>query len=71
MSERLENVKQVAERLGVSEKFVRRHSLEMGGFKLGSHLRFRPTLVDSYVDARSLDPSRRSGKVVKRLRATG
>lgn len=56
MSDRLETVKDVAERLAVSEKFVRRHALDLGAVRVGSHLRFTRSGVDAYLASRSLSP---------------
>jgi len=69
----IDNVAGVAAYLGVSTKFVRRHALELGASKVGAHLRFRRSRVDSYLDAGSL--SARRGAVtctpIKRSTATG
>jgi len=58
MSDHLLDVGAVAEYLGVSTKFVRRHALELGGVKVGSNLRFRRADVDSYLQSNRLAPRR-------------
>lgn len=52
---RLWNISETAEYLSVSTKFVRRHARELGGFRVGSHLRFRPTAIESYLERNRLD----------------
>lgn len=54
MSDRLLDVAAVAEFLGVSQKFIRRHAAELGGVKVGSHLRFRRADVDHYLEVNRL-----------------
>ncbi len=54
VSDRLLNVEECADFLGVSTKFVRRHAVELGASKVGSHLRFRRADVDAYLEARRL-----------------
>jgi excisionase family DNA binding protein len=55
MSDRLIDVPGVAAYLDVSEKFVRRHALELGAVKVGSHLRFRRADIDHYLEVNRLD----------------
>lgn len=49
------DVPAVAAYLDVSSKFVRRHALDLGGVKVGSHLRFSRGDVDRYLQANRLD----------------
>lgn len=53
--DRLMTVGEVAAFLQVAEIFVYRHAKEMGAFKVGSHVRFRKTRVDEWLDSRVLD----------------
>ena len=55
MSEHLLDVPGVASYLDVSEKFVRRHALELGAVNVGSHLRFRRADIDHYLQVNRLD----------------
>jgi excisionase family DNA binding protein len=61
MTDHLLDVPGVAAYLDVSQKFVRRHALELGGVKVGSHLRFRPADIDRY-----LQDNRLEGRVASR-----
>jgi excisionase family DNA binding protein len=61
MTERLWTVDETAAYLGVSTKFCRRHAVELGAMKVGSHLRFRPSSVERYLESRSLSPRRGRG----------
>jgi len=65
----IDTVSAVAEYLCVSEKFVRRHALELRASKVGAHLRFRRADVDAYLDAQRLEPHRR--EAVTPLRRLG
>jgi excisionase family DNA binding protein len=58
MSDHLLDVPGVAAYLDVSEKFVRRHALELGAIKIGSHLRFTRADVDRYLEKHRLAPVR-------------
>jgi excisionase family DNA binding protein len=53
-TERLLTVEEVADLLSVAPSFVYRHSCEMGAFKLGSHLRFRPGRLEEWLESTRL-----------------
>ena len=55
MTPPLDDVRDVAAYLRVSEKFVRRHALELGGVKVGPFLRFDRAEVARYLEGRRLD----------------
>jgi excisionase family DNA binding protein len=61
--ERLLSAREVAERLGISERWVRDHATRRNpripAVKLGSLLRFRWADVEQFVTAQMTDPSRR------------
>lgn len=48
-------VSEVAAFLQVAEIFVYRHAREMGASKVGSHLRFRRSRVEEWLDERVID----------------
>jgi excisionase family DNA binding protein len=50
------DVRKTAERLDVSEKFVRRHAMELGAVRVGRLLRFRPSEVERYIRGQRLGP---------------
>lgn len=50
-------VSEVAASLQVAEIFVYRHAREMGASKVGSHLRFRRSMVEEWLDERVIDPA--------------
>ena len=60
-SDRLLCAREVAERLGVSERWVRDHAIrrtpQLPVIKLGSLLRFRPADVDDFVERQRDDHS--------------
>lgn len=55
MTDRLWSVGETARHLAVSERFVRRHAVELGGLKVGGLLRFRLAEVEAYLEGRRLD----------------
>jgi len=61
--ERLYSAREVAERLGVSERWVRDHATRrnprISAVKLGPLLRFRWRDVEEFVAAQTTDPARR------------
>ncbi len=63
LRERLMNAREVADRLGVSERWVRDHttrrSPKIRAVKLGTLIRYRPADVDTFMD--HLDTLRPSG----------
>ena len=61
MSEPWRGVEWTAEYLGVSTKTVRRRAAELGGVKFGTRLLFRATLIDRYLESKSLRPRRGKG----------
>jgi predicted DNA-binding transcriptional regulator AlpA len=58
MARPLWDVSKVCEHTRMSEKFVYRNALAMGGIKVGRHLRFRPEDVEAWLDSRKLRASR-------------
>ena len=46
--------------IAMSEKFVQRHRVELGGYLVGGRLRFRRERVDAWLDAQSLGPRRKA-----------
>jgi len=61
MSEPWRDVEWTAEYLGVSTKTVRRRAAQLGGVKFGTRLLFRATLIDEFLESRSLRPRRGRG----------
>jgi excisionase family DNA binding protein len=55
MNERLLTVQEVCELLQVARGFVYRHAKEMGAAKLGSHLRFRPSDLNQWIECQQLE----------------
>jgi excisionase family DNA binding protein len=57
LSAELLTVTEVCELLRVGPAFVYRHAAELGGVKVGRHLRFRKEAIDSWLDSRKVqDP---------------
>ena len=52
-------VKDVAEYLGMSTRFVYEHAGVLGGCKVGRTIKFRQADVDAWVDKQRLIPPRR------------
>ena len=50
--------RQTADYTAMSEKWVQRHRVELGGYLVGGRLRFRRELIDRYLESRSLGPRR-------------
>ena len=48
------SVSEVAEYLGVSQDTIRRIALDLGAMRVRGQIRFRPELVEKYLDSRSL-----------------
>jgi excisionase family DNA binding protein len=61
MKEPLLSVGDVARYLGVSQKSVRRRSLELGGYLVVGRLRFERELVDRWLAEQQLARPRRKG----------
>ena len=64
MSEPWMGVDETARDLGVSNKTVRRHALDLRGVRFGSRLLFRASAIDKFLESQSLSPRRRGGDVV-------
>jgi excisionase family DNA binding protein len=62
MVDRLLTVAQAAERLGTGERFIRRLITErrIRYVKLGRLVRIPESAVDAYIDARPVEPARRT-----------
>ena len=56
--------------LAMSEKWVQRHRVELGGYLVGGRLRFRKERVDEWLERQSLGPRRRAVKPIGELRRT-
>ncbi|MPZ15538.1 MAG: helix-turn-helix domain-containing protein [Chloroflexi bacterium] len=54
MNERLLTVQEVCEVLQVARGFVYRHAKEMAAVKVGSHLRFRRSGLDRWIESQQL-----------------
>lgn len=52
--DRLLTVEEVAKRLRVARAFVYRHAVELGAFKIGSHLRFSEREVNEWLEQQRL-----------------
>lgn len=59
MSERLKDVAATAERLGTTERWVRRAVAErrIPFVKVGRHVRFRPADLDAFIEANTVEAS--------------
>lgn len=55
MTAPLLKVSDVAELLQVTPAFVYRHARELGAFKVGRHLRFALSAVETWLESRRLD----------------
>jgi excisionase family DNA binding protein len=67
MTPPLLKVSDVAELLQVTPAFVYRHARELGAFKVGRHLRFAVSGVESWLESRRLDePSWELGQPLAR-----
>jgi excisionase family DNA binding protein len=54
LSDSLLRVEDVCDLLQVGPTFVYRHAAELGGVKVGRHLRFRREAIDSWLDGRKV-----------------
>lgn len=57
LSDSLLRVEEVCDLLRVGPAFVYRHAAELGGVKVGRHLRFRKDAINAWLDSRKVqDP---------------
>jgi excisionase family DNA binding protein len=55
LSDSLLRVEEVCDLLQVGPTFVYRHAAELGGVKVGRHLRFRKRDIDAWLDGRRVE----------------
>lgn len=60
--DRLMTVMQVAADLLVTTSFVYKHAPEMGAIKVGSHLRFRLSDIERWLDTRRMDAEEKDSR---------
>jgi excisionase family DNA binding protein len=60
MADRLLNVAEAADRLGVGDRFIRRLVSErrIRYVKVGKHVRIADSALDAYIEARTVEPAR-------------
>lgn len=51
--------------VAMSEKWVQRHRVELGGYVVGGRLRFRQERVDAWLESQSLGPRRRGARPIR------